>query len=120
MNWLVIAYTTIYGALSVAGVWSDFKSQYAGWIIVVDTLSSLYGLLGMILLLMSYSSPSVLQIMQFGYPIFVFCSLFVATIDVIDEWKNDPEDRKTTIIGSAIALLIQLPAFFLCYSYAFG
>jgi len=120
MNWPLIAYATIYGALSAAGIWSDFKSKYALWIIVVDILSSIYGLTGLILFSISFTSPDVLGIMQFGYPIFVFSSLFVATIDLIDEWKVDPEDRRMTVIGGTIALLIQMPAFIVCYWYAFG
>ncbi len=97
----------------------DLKSEYIWWIILLDVLSSLYVTIVLILVLASCRSPDLTAIIQPLFPLSLSAALFVSGIDLYDEWKECPETRKSTVIASILGILFEVPAYLICYQYAF-
>lgn len=120
MNWLLTAYIFVYASFSVAGIWLDVKDKYAWWLVLVDCFASLFGTVGMVLYLLNSHGPTLDLVFRFGFPVFILCSLFIAVIDVFDQWKESEEDRGTVIASSLVGLLVEIPSYVICYLYAFA
>ena len=98
----------------------DIKDKYAWWLVLVDALSSLFGLCGLILFALNFHTQELDLVFRFGYPIFVMSCLYIAAIDLYDLWKDKPEEWKETLATSLLGVVLVVPSYFICYWYAFG
>ncbi|MBI1272181.1 hypothetical protein GC174_17270 [bacterium] len=119
MNWVLYFYIILYAGISGGGIWMDVRSAYVWWIVLLDVLSSLYGLSVLILFAVGHTSPEILLISRFLYPAFIAACLFVNGIDLYDEWKESPDEVRSTVIAAVLAILFEVPCYVICYQYAF-
>lgn len=119
INALLVIYILVYLAVATGGIWADFRSKYAWWLTIVDLLSSVLSIVGMILFIVDFHSQQLLSASKYAFPLIVLSYFFVTIIDVYDEFNEDPANKIDTGIGFGLALLFELPCLMVLFQYTY-
>ncbi|MDP3506703.1 MAG: hypothetical protein Q8T09_01810 [Candidatus Melainabacteria bacterium] len=119
VKFLFIAYIVCYLAVAAGGIWSDLRSKYVWWLVLIDLFGSVLSLVGMILFLAEIRSPQLISAFAYGFPLIVLSYFFVTAIDIYDELKEDPENKLDTLIGFLLALLFEIPCLLILFQYTY-
>lgn len=120
MNYLLMGYTIFYLFFSLGGVYSSFKANYSLWIIFADLLSSLIGIAGLLLYQLHFKSPELQAQWLIAFAVLLSCSLFVAAIDLYDEWSEEETSINSLALVTSLTILTELPCFYINLLYAMG
>ena len=114
MPWWIIIYLGLFGVISAAGVWSDYRDRRAAWFLACAAASNLT----IIYLFVAFWQPSLRAPLGWVAPVAFIASvcweLFQAVEDI---WgiRSDPElsetgQRVIALISAVLLLVICLPA----------